>query len=86
MESASNKASNAAKRHYLSAIGTSLFFSIMFWVVFDVFHFAGFIFWTCIAALLGSSIGLVAGKHLVVTIGATAVIRVIIFVITLYFV
>jgi len=86
MESASNQASSAAKKHYLAAIGTSLFLSVMFWLILGVFQLVGFILWTFISALLGSSIGLVAGRKLFVTIIATALIRVIVFVIMTQFV
>ncbi len=81
MESASNKASSAARRHYLAAILTSGILSVIFWVFFEVFQFVGFIFLTLIAALLGSSIGLVANRNLVVTVLATLFIRFGIFVI-----
>jgi len=81
VESASNKASSAAKRHYLAAILTSAILSALFWTFFEVVQIVGFIFLTLMAALLGSSIGLVANRNLVVTILATLLIRLVIFVI-----
>ena len=81
MESASNKASSAAKRHYFAAILTSAILSVLFWTFFEVVQIVGFIFLTLMAALLGSSIGLVANRNLVVTILATLLIRLVIFVI-----
>lgn len=81
MESASNKASSAAKRHYFAAILTSAVLSVLFWTFFEVTQMVGFIFLTLIAALLGSSIGLVASRNLVVTVLATVFIRLVIFII-----
>jgi len=86
MESASNQASSAAKKHYLVAFAISLLMSILFWLVFGVFQLAGFILWTFISALLGSSIGLVAGRKLGVTVAATIIIRLIVFIIMTQFV
>lgn len=85
MESASNLAATSAKRHYGIAFVVSLAMSLFFWLGMGVFNVAGFVFWTCIAALLGSSIGLVAGRRIVVTIIATFVIRLLMFVIMTWF-
>ena len=82
MESASNQAATSAKRHYAIAFAVSLAMSLFFWLGMGDSHVAGFIFWTCIAALLGSSIGLVADRRVVVTVIATAVIRLLIFLVT----
>ena len=86
MESASNQAATSAKRHYLVALAVSFALSMFFWIALDVFNFVGFVFWTCIAALLGSSIGLVADRKLLITVISTAVIRTLIFVAMTWFV
>ena len=85
MESASNQASESAKKHYAVAFAVSVVLSLFFWVGLGVFNIAGFVFWTCIAALLGSSIGLVANRRLWITIVSTVAIRTVIFVIMTWF-
>ncbi len=78
MESASNKASSTAKRHYFVAVIVSLALSLLFWVIFGVIDLFGFLLWTTVAALLGSSIGLVVDRKLWITIVSTMVIQVLI--------
>ena len=75
------KTSSSAKRHYVLAILHSAVLSVLFWTFFEVTQMVGFIFSTLIAALLGSSIGLVASRNLVVTVLATVFIRLVIFII-----
>ena len=78
-ESASSEAATTSKRHYAVALLVSFALSVLFWVILGVFDWVGFVFWTSIAALLGSSIGLVADRKLWVTVVATALIRFLIF-------
>ncbi|HAY36223.1 MAG: hypothetical protein HOE73_02695 [Bacteroidetes Order II. Incertae sedis bacterium] len=85
MESASNMASTSAKRHYGIAFVVSLAMSLFFWIEMGVFNVVGFLFWTCLSALLGSSFGLVVGRRILVTVVATFVIRLLLFVIMTWF-
>jgi len=78
-ESASNQAATTAKRHYFVSMVTALGLSLLFWALFGVFDFVGFIFWTCISALLGSSIGLVLDRKIWISVVSTAAIRTLIF-------
>ncbi|MDA1027726.1 MAG: hypothetical protein O3B41_01550 [Bacteroidetes bacterium] len=75
MESASNKAASSAKRHYSVAVLVSLGLSLLFWLVFDIFDLVSFVLWTSIAALLGTSIGLVVGRKLWITVVSTLSIQ-----------
>lgn len=85
MESASNQAATTAKRHYLISILVSFGLSVLFWVFLGVFEVVGFLFWSCLAALLGSSIGLVFDRKIWISVLSTIVIRFIILGITLLF-
>jgi len=81
-ESASSEAATTSKRHYIIALAVSLVLSLLFWAAFGVFEIVGFVLWTSISALLGSSIGLVSDRKLWVTVIATTLIRTMIFVIS----
>jgi len=78
-ESASNEAATTSKRHYFVALLVSLLLSIVLWVIFGQFDAVGFVLWTSMAALLGSSFGLVLDRNIWVTVGATAVVRLVFF-------
>lgn len=75
MESASNKAASTAKRHYLVAVLVSLGLSLLFWLAFDIFDLVSFVLWTSVAALLGTSFGLVVGRKLWITVVSTLTIQ-----------
>jgi len=83
MESASSQAATTAKRHYLIAILVSFGLSILFWIALGIFDFVGFLFWSCLAALLGSSVGLVLDRKIWISVVATVIIRLLILAISL---
>jgi hypothetical protein len=68
-------------RHAFAALLVSFALSVSFWLIWGVFVLPGFIVMSLLAAAGGLLAGWLAGKRLVITLVATAVIRIAIYVI-----
>lgn len=68
-----------------AAVGLAVAFglSVVFWLAFGVFDLAGFLIWSTVYGLAGAAIGY-AVRRIVVTLAATAVLRVAHFVLLVY--
>lgn len=68
-------------RHALGALLVSFALSVSFWLIWGTFVMPGFIVMSLLAAAGGVLSGWLAGKRLVITLVATALIRIAIYII-----
>lgn len=66
-------------KNFAAALLVSYVLSIVFWLAFGVFNLPGFIFVSAAAALVGTLVGWLMRTSLIVTLLATAIVRIALF-------